>query len=122
MAMTMAQEDAALERAAQEPVGRDALDYLEGESAQMTLGSAEAMWRKELATKYKSPEARAQELEWRMMTLREQMVATFLERDRSEDPDEGFLVLPDGKDTALARRSTGRRTASGRPAAISASW
>ena len=102
----MAQEDAALERAAQEPVGRDALDYLQGESAQMILGSSEAQWREELKSVYRSPAARAQELEWRMMTLRETLVATFLERDRSEDPDEGFLVLPDGIDTALARRST----------------
>ena len=73
--MTMAQEDAALERAAQEPIGPDALDYLESESAQMILGSAEADWRAELAKTYRTPEARAQELEWRMMTLRETLIA-----------------------------------------------
>ena len=50
-------EQNGLVRAAQEPIGRDALHYPESESVHLGLQAAETRCRKELEAKHRCPEA-----------------------------------------------------------------
>ena len=75
-ATTLAEEQAILEELANLPIGPDALDYLETESAQAMLESSRLNWEKQLAANPQlDPEAREIALNQRMASLRETLIA-----------------------------------------------
>ena len=75
-ATTLAEEQAILEELANLPIGPDAQDYLETESAQEVLESSRLHWEKELAANPQlGPKAREIALNQRMASLRETLIA-----------------------------------------------